>query len=53
MTASVVSSKLDAKEETVSPLGFEESSSTAVSEADPVATGASLTAVAEVSRETV
>ena len=42
----VVSSKLDAKrEETVSPAGSAESSLMAFSEADPDATGASLTAV--------
>ena len=54
VTASVASEKLEAKrEETVSPLGSEESSSTAVSEAEPeVATGASLTALMEVPRET-
>ena len=51
---SVASEKLDAKRvETVSPAGSAESSLMAFSEADPDATGASLTALIEVSSSTV
>ena len=53
-TLSLLSEKLaEKREETVLPVGAAVSSKTAVSVADPEATGASLTAVMDVERETL